>query len=185
MSSNSNNEPVIIPLNKFKLVTMSFGAALFVAAGIWFVTNPSSFTKNTFSFMGSTKIIVVGWAAILFFGACLIMIFRKIFDNKLGFVINGQGIVDNSSGVSAGLIPWADITGLTVRQVYNQKFIMVMVKNPEEYIERHAGAIKRNTVKLNHQMYGSPISISANSLKCSFDELHALLTERLKKHNGA
>ena len=183
MNSYLNSEPVIIPLNKLKLVMMFFGAVLFVAAGIWFVTNPSTFTKDTSGFMGSTKIIIIGWAAIIFFGVCAIMIARKIFDNNSGLVINSEGILDNSSGVSAGLISWADVTGLRERQVYNQKFIMIMVKDPEKYIDRHTGALKRNTVKLNYQMYGSPISISPNSLKCNFDELHALLTEGLQKYN--
>ena len=32
-------------------------------------------------------------------------------------------------------------------------------------------------------MYGLPISIPANSVKRSFDELYALLTERLKMYN--
>jgi len=183
MGPDLNTEPVIIPLNKLKLVMMFLGAALFVAAGIWFVTNPSAFGRDIFRFMGDTGVAIVGWASTIFFGACAIMIFRKFLDNKSGLVINNEGIMDNSSGVSAGLIAWADITGLTVRQVYNQKFIMVLVENPEVYIERHTNALKRNTVKLNHQMYGSPISISANSLKCSFDELFAILTEKLKKYN--
>ena len=35
-----SNEPVIILLDKLKLVMMLFGAALFAAAGMWFVVNP-------------------------------------------------------------------------------------------------------------------------------------------------
>ncbi|MEP6613386.1 MAG: STM3941 family protein [Mucilaginibacter sp.] len=182
MNPDLNAEPVIIPLNKLKLSAMFLGALIFVGLGVWIVNHPSTFATGIFRFLGDTGGTAVGWASIIFFGVCAIMIFRKFFENKSGLVINREGIMDNSSGVSAGLIAWADITGLTVRQVYNQKFIMILVENPEVYIERHTNALKRSTVKLNHQMYGSPISISANSLKCSFDELYAILTERLNKH---
>src|SRR5882757_1342609 len=114
MSPDLNTEPVIIPLNKLKLVMMFFGALSFVGLGGWLVNHPSTFARGIFRFMGDTGGTIVGWASIIFFGLCAIMIFRKFFDNKSGLVINSDGILDNSSGVSAGLIAWADITGLTV-----------------------------------------------------------------------
>src|SRR3954462_7557927 len=118
MSPDLNTEPIIIPLNKLKLTTMFLGALVFVGLGVWFVAHPSTFARGIFRFMGETGGIIIGWASIIFFGLCAIMIFRKIFDNESGLVITSEGIMDNSSGVSAGLIAWADITGLTVRQVY-------------------------------------------------------------------
>lgn len=183
MNPDLNAEPVIIPLNKLKLTRMFLGALIFVGLGVWIVIHPSTFATGIFRFLGDTGGIIVGWASIIFFGAYSVIIFLKFFDKKPGLVIDNDGISDNSSGVSAGLIAWRDINGLTVRQVYNQQYILVMVKNPEEYIGRYTSAFKRRVVKLNYKMYGSPLTITAGSLKCSFNELYALLAENLKKQN--
>lgn len=182
VSHDQNLRPVSISLNKLKLVKLLLGAVAFVGFGIWFTIKPSTFAKGPFGLMGDTGIIIVGWASIAFFGACAVIAFFKLLDNSPGLVVDGTGINDNSSGVSVGLITWDDITGLTVRQVYKQQYITILVKNPEEYISRCKNAFKRRAIKLNYQMYGSPINITSTTLKCSFDELYALLAERLETY---
>jgi hypothetical protein len=39
-------------------------------------------------------------------------------------------------------------------------------------------------MELNYKTYGSPISISASSLKINFDELHKLLIDKMKEYNS-
>ncbi len=66
----------------------------------------------------------------------------------------------------------------------SQKFLMLIVKNPEEYLNRVKSPIKRNTMKMNYKTYGSPISISANSLETDFDTLHNLINEKLTEYES-
>ncbi|MES1199699.1 MAG: STM3941 family protein, partial [Pseudomonadota bacterium] len=65
-----------------------------------------------------------------------IFITRKLFDKRPGLVLSAEGIVDNSSGVAAGLIPWSDIEAFNVAEIRGNKFIVVLVKDPEKYLQR-------------------------------------------------
>lgn len=169
-------EQIEIPLSKLKLLLMLAGSIAFVAAGIWFVTKPTAISTRSFH-NSPVLIVIVGAASILFFGVCAIFIVKKIIDNTPGLVINDEGINDNSSGTSAGLILWKDIKKIEKTTVLNQSFIAIIVDNPEEYIDRQKSFIKRKTMELNFKNSQSPINISANGLKCNFNELYNIVID--------
>lgn len=123
----------------------------------------------------------MGYITIVFFGLCLIYLFYKAFDKKPGLIINKFGITDNSNYTSVGLIKWSEIIGIRTQEVVSNKFILIDVLEPEKFIQR-SSKFKATLMKTNLKMYGTPISITSNSLSCSFDELETLLAEELKKH---
>jgi hypothetical protein len=133
-------------------------------------------------FRSPTIIFIAGLASVLFSGFVAITIFRKFSDKKAGLVINRQGIIDNSSGLSAGLVLWSDIDKIETIKVLSQKLMMVIVKNPQDYIDRAAMPLQRKGMEMNHRIYGSPISISANCLQTDFDNLHTLLIAKMKEY---
>jgi hypothetical protein len=171
-----------IPLSKKKLFLILLGAIGFVLIGLWFLINPPISSHQIFGL--SSIYPIVGFISVLFFGLGAIAIFSKISDKKAGLIINCQGIIDNSSGVSAGLVSWKDIQEIKVAQVMNQKFLMLIVENPQDYLAKVTNTIKRKGMELNYKTYGSPISISASSLKINFDELHKLLIDKMKEYNS-
>jgi hypothetical protein len=159
-------EQIEIKISKVKIGLMTLGSAIFVGLGIWFVLNPTQFeSRNKF------WIMIVGIASIIFFGACLLFMFRKLFDNSIGLIINENGITDNSSGTSVGLIEWNDITDIKTAEVASTKFILIETINPEKYIKKAKNSISKRAMKANHKMYGTPLSISSNTLQVKFDEL--------------
>ena len=169
-------EQIEIPLSKNKLTLMLISSLIFISLGLWFVIKPPTISNPIIG--NPTLILTVGIAAILFFGLCAIFIAKKLPDKTPGLIINNQGVTDNSSGVSVGLIPWDDIKEINVTNVANQKFLMLVVKNPDEYINRQKGFIKKKAMQMNYKSYGSPISISANGLKCNFNELFRILQDK-------
>lgn len=169
-------EQIEIPLSKNKLTLMLICSLIFISLGLWFVIKPPTIRNPIIG--NPTLILTVGIAAILFFGLCAIFIAKKLPDKTPGLIINNQGVTDNSSGVSVGLIPWDDIKGINMTNVANQKFLMLVVKNPDEYINRQKGFIKKKAMQMNYKSYGSPISISANGLKCNFNELFRILQDK-------
>jgi len=171
------NETLEIALSKRKLVLMFIGSLIFVAAGFWFIKAPETFTQTIFK-PSPTLITIIGYASIIFFGTCAVFIFRKLFDTKAGIIIDNEGIHDNSSGLSAGFIPWNDISNISTIEVSRQKLIMIEVSNPDDYINRQTNFIAKKASAINHKMYGSPISISAGSLKYKFDDLYYTLRKR-------
>ena len=170
-------EQIEIPLSKKKMLLTFFGAIAFVGFGVLFLITPSIFTNKN-----SIVVLIVGLASILFFGLAAISIFRKFSDKKAGIIINRQGIIDNSSGVSAGLVLWSDIEEIETVKVQSQKFMIFIMKNPQDYIDRVTNPLKRKGMEMNYRIYGSPISISANSLQMNFDNLYKLLIEKMKEY---
>lgn len=175
----SEKNQIEIPLSKQKLYLMLFGSILFVGIGTWLAVNPP---KSNHPIFGNSMIILIsGIVAIVFFGYTAFSLLKKLPDNKPGLIINSEGIIDNSSGVSAGIVLWTDIIEISVSNVMNQKFLMFIVKNPEEYINRQSGIVKRKAMEMNYKTYGSPVSISANTLDTNFEELYELLQRKFKE----
>jgi len=139
-------DPIVIPLSKSKIVLMLAGAVVFVVLGVFFIIKPESFRNSLF--YSPITIVCVGVAAVLFFGFVVIALVKKLRDNTPGIIINNEGIVDNSSAVSAGLVIWDDITGIQIAQVMNQRFIMLILKNPNDYINMHTNILKKKLLSL-------------------------------------
>jgi hypothetical protein len=176
------NEQIEIPLSKTKLILTLLGAIAFVGLGFWFLINPP---KSSIPILGNPTILfIVGLISIIFFGLVTATVFRKLSDKNAGLIINRQGIIDNSSGVSAGLVSWKDIQEIKVTQIMNQKFLMFIVNNPQEYLDKVPNTLKRKGMEMNYRTYGSPISISAVSLQTNFDALHKLLLEKMKEYKS-
>jgi hypothetical protein len=176
-----NKYQIEIELSKFKLSWMFLGCMIFVLIGILFVMNP---TKYESFIMGSpTFIFISGLLALLFFGLLGLFFLKKILDKSFGLVISDQGITDNSSGVSAGFIPWKDIIAIQETEVMNQKFINVIVKDPEAYINAQKNFLKRRAMQANYKLYGIAIGISAKGLKISYEELRELLEKKFKDYS--
>jgi len=166
-------EQIEIPLSKKKLTLMLAGSIAFVVTGFWFIIKRP---VSSLPFLGSPIVVLItGLAAVSSFGVCAIFIIKKLTENTPGLIINDQGITDNSSGVAAGLILWKDILDIRRTTVFNQSFIVVILKNPEAYIARQPNPVKRQLMKMNYKTYDSPVNISSNGLICNFDELYNLL----------
>lgn len=171
-------ERIEIPFSKRKLTLLVIGSLIFVVLGILFVVNPEKYTS--FIMRSPTVIFISGLASILFFGLCFFFIAKKLGDNSPGLIISNEGILDNSSEVSAGQISWTDIEDISVIQIHRQKLIMIKVKNPQDFIDKQKNTLKRKMMALNYKMYGTPLSITSNGLKISFDELLTTLNNKLK-----
>lgn len=169
-----------IPLSKKKMLLLLFGAVAFVVVGTLFLLKPSIFISS--AFRNPAIIFIAGLASVLFFGLCAIVLLRKLFDKKAGLIISKEGITDNSSGMSAGLVLWSDIEEIETCSVSNQKFLIFIVKDPQRYIDNTTGTLKKKAMEMNYNNYGSPVSISANSLQMNFDNLYNLLIDKMKEY---
>jgi len=171
-------ETVVIKLSKIKIALLISGSVLFVLAGIWIFMIADEQTRRS-----PIILKTAGIAAILFFGVCFIYGIIKLFDSKPGLIIDDKGITDNSSGVAAGFIPWQDIIRFTTTQVQSTRFLLIYTLNPESYLEGK-NSLKKKMMRLNYKMYGTPFSISSNSLQFKFDDLEKLLQSRLENYKS-
>ena len=166
-------EPIQIPLSKTKLFLLLAASCIITASAIWMLIKPP--LPTDFFYGSKFAIELIGTLSILFFGAAILFYLNKLRDSKPGLIISHEGLIDNSSAVAAGLIPWQDIRQIKEVAVFQEKFLMILVTNPNDYIEKQTNRIKRKAMEINYQMYGSPIGLSANGLQIRFPELKELL----------
>jgi len=168
-----------IPLSKKKNLLMLLGAAIFVVLGVLFVVRPENFTSQFHQNIALIRL--VGMLSVVFFGACAIYGMIKIFDKKYGLIIDREGIIDNTNASSIGLINWADILSIETQNVMSTRFLLIFIKNPENYLNRAKG-LKRKLLYANMKMYGTPLSIISNSIKFNFDDLEDLIKANLNEY---
>lgn len=170
---------VSIPLSKGKVVLLILGSIGSVLGSTWIWSIAETHPRYNPLYV---KCVAVAGGS--FFGICGIAGCIKFFDDRPGLIIDGEGIVDNSSAVSAGRIHWNEITALRVSEIAGQRFVTIDVVDPQKYIER-CGFFVRLLNQANTSKLGSPINISPNSLKVEFGELVQMLTERFERYSAA
>lgn len=180
----SSKDEKIIKLSKKKILLLILGACAFVTLGVWLFSLDEATIQSQRWFNSPMFVHAIGLVSIVFFGLCGVFALKKLFDKKPGLVFNDSGIVDNASGVSAGLIPWSEVVGSEIFEIQKQKMLIIKVKNPQKYIER-SGLLKRALNKANYKMCGSPIAISSSTLKIDFSELLSLFNRYQRKYGNA
>jgi len=173
----NQSKEIVIQISKTKLVLITLGAWGFVLLAVWIWSGSEEL------FSSPLISITVAFIGIIFFGSCGVYGLVKFFDTKPGLIINSTGITDNSSGVSAGLILWHEITGISVKEMHSQKFLTIEVTDPQKYIAR-GNFIKRMFNAANLKFYGSPIQISSTSLKTDFNSLVDIIFENYKRYTA-
>ena len=116
-----------------------------------------------------------------FFGATGIYGIVKLFDKKIGLIIDSDGITDNSNASSIGLIEWNDITEIRTKQIMSTKFLLIDIVKPEKYIGKAKNGMQAKLMKANMNMYETPLSITSNTLKYNFGELEKLIHTEFKR----
>jgi hypothetical protein len=175
----------VIELSRTKLMLTVAGALLFIATGAWFfmASDDGSLVTTMGRFVPPWFIHGLGILAVLFGAAGVVFGIRKSFDRKPGLTLSAAGLVDNSSAVAAGFIPWSEVTGLDTFQIQSQRMLVVHVADPAKYIER-GPALKRALNRANANMCGSPIVISSNALRIPFDELRKEVAAYASRYAG-
>jgi hypothetical protein len=176
-------EKIEIPLSKNKLFLVIGCSIVFVVLGVWLYTN--EFKEHSFRLLRNPMVVKgSGILAILFFGATGFFGIKKFFDKKVGLIIDSNGITDNSNASSVGLIEWNDISDLVTKQVMSTKFLLIYVTNPEKYIGKAKNGMKAKLMRSNMKMYGTPLSITSNTLRYDFAKLEKLVQTEFERNKN-
>ncbi len=167
-----------IPFSKKKSLLMLLGAIIFVAIGVWFAAYPPSNPPR----LSPIIIQILGIVTLLFFGMGVIVCIKALITKKIGLTIDSSGILCDWGKASVGFVPWEDIVDVKDYYINGQGIIMIIVNNPQKYIDRQKNAFLRRTANMNYNLYGTPVQISTSLLKCDFDELYNLLKVELEEY---
>jgi len=183
-----STDETIIGLSRAKLLRLILASCAFVALGAWMLSTDAEEIRSgrSFNFLFREPWFVygAGLASVIFFGACGLYGFIKLFDKRPGLILDSSGVFDNASGVAAGFIPWSEVSGAGVYEVYGQKMLGIGVSDPQKYINR-GGALKRALNKAGYRMTGNPVAVSSVALKIDFKELVSLFERYQRKYGAA
>ena len=182
------NNRIEIQLSKKKIILLLIASIGFVICGIMFVYDPQNFVSEYLiryrMFNNPEMIRIIGFVAIVFFGMSGFYGIKKLLDKKVGLIIDSSGITDNSNASSIGLIEWNDILDIRTEQIMSTKFLLIDIENPEKYIGKAKSGMKAKLMRSNMKMYGTPLSITSNTLKYNFGELQKLIQTEFKRNKN-
>lgn len=177
------NKTIEIPLSKRKLWFGLIGCLLAVAVSVWTFISANEIQGDSAHFLKHPALIKgVAIIGSLFFGVFCIYGILKVFDRKMGLSINSNGITDYSHALSVGLIKWEDIVNIRQKKMMSTTFILIDVVNPNVYINKSKNFALSQMMRSNMKMYGTPLSISTNTLQCNHNELEGHIISAFKKH---
>ena len=110
---------------------------------------------------------VIFIVVIIFFGFTALIYLKIILSTKPTLSISEKGICDN---VFFGLIEWEDVAGFRKLRVQKQDYILILLENPEKYIEKF-NFFKQKWLNFNLKQYGTPVMIHTVNLKIDQEEL--------------
>lgn len=108
---------------------------------------------------------------------------KKLFDPTPALIIDGNGVTDNTTPAAVGFIPWKDVAGIRKYDMLPEEFIVINLKNPDDYIEE-LGNLKVKWIKKHIDAAGSPVVISSNTVRYNFLILENLITTEFNKHQN-
>ena len=156
-------DAIVIYPSKKKLLLLALGAAAFVGFAIFMLLSPDPEFRDW-------DVRAAAIAGIVFFGLCLAYALWRLVRPTPALVIHPSGLFDNASALSAGFLRWDEISRIFVAQIKNQKFLAIAVKDVEGLLNRQTG-VKAKLMKMNVRLAGTAVSIPANTLPISLEEL--------------
>jgi hypothetical protein len=172
-----------IPLSKSKLYRIVVISLIFIVLGIGMFTKAGDIMNDN-----TVKKYIVQIAGILVVLLCCFTLYyalKKLKNLEEGLSITDMGIYDNSSGINLGLLKWEDIKSF--KEYDNRKgtkSLVVLVHNPQDYINRVNGFWAKKLLQANYKLAGTPIFISAVSLSINYEKLKEYVLEGFEKYNG-
>lgn len=161
--------PIVIHCSRSQVQTLLRGAIAFIIIGATMILLPDTDIGR----IGT----IVGWSSVSFFGAVAVYALIRLNSNKPALIIDSKGITDNASGLSAGFIPWSDITGSGIVTFLEQKFIGIALKDPQKYLAK-VNPIKRLLMRMNSSMAGYVVCIPQVTFSIPIEEVLAHIEAR-------
>lgn len=178
----NNTGSIAIPFSKKKLSRLLIISVVFAVLGPWMLLSPTEEGNRLINNPIVKNGVAIGAILLGLLGMAITI--QKLLRKQAALLIDDNGITDHSSPTAAGYVPWNDVHLITTATVVNQKFVVLIVKNPECYIQRKKNFIGKKGMRMNFKNYGSPICISASGLQCTTSELIEMIERKLSAYKS-
>ncbi|QGX39998.1 STM3941 family protein [Permianibacter aggregans] len=165
---------VFIPISKNKLNTMLY--ATLALTGLSAALMGLNVAPRVFPLLPPALVNFIAMIVMVLSGVGSFVIFSKLQDKSAGLRIDATGVIDASSGVSLGRIPWQDVESIEEFSAAGQSFVVLKLHDPEQYLIKYSG-LKRKIHEANLNLCGSPAAISAGTLQADYEDVLNLLQQ--------
>ncbi|WP_430814895.1 STM3941 family protein [Carboxylicivirga sp. RSCT41] len=179
-----DQQQTIIPTSKRASILGVSGFGIFSLFSLEYILTATSHKLAIFGIPLSIIFYICGITLIIISGPFFIVFLRKLFNSKPGLIINGEGIIDNTGFSEFGLVKWSDIAEIKIATNSFTKTIILIVKNPDTYIERLSNPFLKALVRFNNRRYGYLISIGEHALNCHTEDLLGALNAAMKDNKS-
>jgi hypothetical protein len=154
--------------SRARIALLILGSVAFVAIGLWMI---GTFGPPPESHRYSPEMTTFfGWAAILFFGLCAIVLCRMLFDTEAQVRINASGLYWKRW--SRETIPWSEITQVGVWEFKRQKSIILNLRDPGRF---RSSTLMGKLASANKAMTGGDIAVTLAGTDGRFDDAMAAI----------
>lgn len=147
LPSTPDDEPLVVPLSRFKTGLAFAGSVGFVLLGVWLTG------------FEAPRAVLAGWLAIVVFGLFGAIGFVRLVAGGFAVRADARGIEDLSSPVGAGLVPWEEIEQVRTLEYQGQRYAGVFTKDPEVVLRRQRNPLKRAAMRFNVRRAGTAVLI--------------------------
>lgn len=170
---------ITVPINRKRFpIVVIVGLLLTIVFFILFI---STKTKNI-AFEGIlSKIsnIVIVFIPALFTLIAFSDYMKTLFDKNAMLKISENGLYDNISLFSCGLIPWETISDVKVENAFKADFLIIKLTNPKEVISRQ-NILKQIILKKYYKKWETPFIISEKRIGYNLQELKNIILKNKK-----
>jgi hypothetical protein len=115
------------------------------------------------------KVVLLGWAAMIFFGCCTLLIVWRIFTERGPVVTMLPGGLTDIR-VSPNIVPWSAIATLSTWSHSGRK-IMIIALKPGEEDKLTLTRLARLTRRANAKLGADGLAVTSQGLKIRYDDL--------------
>ena len=171
-----------IKLSKKKIYKSIIFLVLFLLICLLFVFNPDTFTSSLFR--SKYLIFLIGLSGIIFSILYLYPIISKLCKLNIGLEINENGLINNTEYLNLGLIKWSDVNNVRIKEFGKGKYLLLDLKNEDEYLKKLSSIIFKFYAKFNKVQYGTIVHVTHSTLECSFEELENLIHKTFEEYKS-
>jgi hypothetical protein len=156
---------IVVRTPRYKLFFLFILSVVMVAASAWLA-------------FGSpwTMLLLkgLGLFATCFFGICGGWVLSRLFSHRISIILDRNGLVDNSSALPGGRIPWDQITRVGITKVSDRQFLGIDVED-RSLLAASRSAFRRWIDDYNVAITGYPVNIPSTTIDRTLEELQALI----------
>jgi hypothetical protein len=108
---------------------------------------------------------------------------KTLFDGRARLIITPEGMDDQRSIFSCGMIPWSDVRGVELYQMRRTKILVVRMADAEALMKAQP-FWKRVFLREMSKKFGTPVLVSQSSVNYDLgvlhDELHSLVSPQVE-----